>query len=40
MLLETKAPVTPNGDDTSFVQRSENRCGVVAKYILKYQICQ
>jgi len=32
---KTKAPVTPNGDPTVFVQRSENlsaRCGVAAKY--------
>jgi len=30
-----KAPVTPNGDATAFVQRSENmsaQCEVVAKY--------
>jgi len=30
-----KAPITPNGEATAFVQRSENqpaRCGVAAKY--------
>ena len=32
----SKAPVTPNGDATAIVQRSENmstRCGVAAKYM-------
>jgi len=34
-VLSCKAPVTPNGDATAFVQRSENlsaRCGVAAKH--------
>ena len=34
-VLSCKAPVTPNGDATVFVQRSENlsaRCGVAAKH--------
>ena len=33
-IITTKAPVTPNGDATAFVQRFENmsaRCGVAAK---------
>jgi len=32
---KTKAPVTPNGDATAFVQRSKTmlaRCGIAAKY--------
>jgi len=34
-LNKSKAPVTPNGDATAFVQRSKNlsaRCGVAAKH--------
>ena len=33
--IDIKAPVTPNGDATAFVQRSENMsalCEVAAKY--------
>ena len=33
--LWAKAPVTPNGDATAFVQRSKNmsaRCGIAAEY--------
>jgi len=40
---QSKAPVTPNGNATAFVQRSKNLsacCGVTAKYALNYQICQ
>ena len=38
-----KAPVTPIGDATVFVQRSKKllaRCGVAVKYTLKHQFCQ
>ena len=34
-LLICKAPVTPNGDATAFVQRSKTmsaRCGIAAEY--------
>jgi len=40
---DSKAPVTPNGDATAFVQRSKTmsaRCGIAAEYTLTYQICQ
>jgi len=33
--IEFKAPVTPNGDATAFVQRSKTmsaRCGIAAEY--------
>jgi len=40
----TQSPyVTPNGNATTFVQRSKNlsaHCGVAAIYAQKYQICQ
>ena len=35
---DSKAPVTPNGDATAFVQRSKTmsaRCGIAAEYTYK-----
>ena len=39
----TKAPVTPNGDATAFVQRSKTmsvRCGIAAKYGLNIKFAR